>query len=91
MSTPDMNEVRRVDWIDSCSQNGWHPTDEALEKHGIGDCVSVGFVVKETDTEIFLAQSKDNAHDNLAEVIAIPKVCITGQAVLTATEGWSER
>ena len=67
----------RVDWLDalSVSQKGWKDRAD-VEALGPIECVSVGFVLKETKDKITLAASitADNAVDG---DICIPKSWIS--------------
>lgn len=69
-------EVRHVEWIDSTSASGWMSHDD-LADHGISECSTVGFVLREDDRQVLLVQSEDHKNRNLDSVMAIPKVAIT--------------
>ena len=68
-----MNRIERIDWLDSCSHDGWHSAgDIAYEPV---KCVTVGYLVHETDTSVTLAQSVHDG-DQRAGVMTIPKAVI---------------
>lgn len=75
------HEIRLVEWIDSSGMSGWNHRDE-VDRHGIGACVSVGFVVREDETQVMLAASVDRVHDNVGDVTAIPRFAITAERTL---------
>lgn len=78
-------EIRLVDWIDAAHTlgQGWVDPDEPeFDDFGISVCRCVGFVVRESDDEILLAQSVDERHGRIDSVMAIPKVAITKSVTL---------
>lgn len=75
-------EIRHVEWIDSAGCGGWTDLEEATESNVIVTCVSVGFLLREDPTQVVLALSVDDMHDNVSGVIAIPKVAVTKTSVL---------
>ncbi len=81
-------EVRLIEWIDSTGMAGWQPSDEVLGL-SVSTCVSVGFVVKEDETQVLLAASIDRMYENVSDVTAIPKVCIVIDRTLRASEASS--
>jgi len=69
-------EVRCVEWVDSACVTGWTSLSD-LDDGGISECTTVGFVLREDDTQVLLIQSEDHRHGNLDSVMAIPKVAVT--------------
>lgn len=75
-------EVRYVEWIDAAHKEGWLDPDVELKEFGVSNCKIVGFVIRETDEELLLAQSVDTRHGNVDSVMAIPKVAIVRQSTI---------
>ena len=74
-----MDELKRVEitWIDAKSwSNAWIDTEE-LNELVLPEYVSCGYVVKETEFSIFLAQTKGDEYRN---IIGINKGCITNRS-----------
>lgn len=63
-----------MDWVDSYSEHGWMSEEEALLNKP-AECSSVGFLLLKNNKYVILAQS-DSSH-NVADLITIPKGCIT--------------
>ena len=77
-------EVRLVEWIDSSASSGWQSCEDAA-KIEPDPCMSVGFVIHETDDHLTLLQSVTNrksGKDHADHVLAIPKCSITRTVVL---------
>lgn len=74
-------ELRLVEWIDSSGMPGWNDYDET-DNHGFSRCESVGFVVREDETQVMLAAGIDHQHGNVCDVTSIPKVAITSEKTL---------
>lgn len=72
--------MRYVEWDDSSSISHWHTMKQALE-HEVDRCVTVGFLLAETEDAVTLSMSltnrKDAADDSAGDTICIPKVAIT--------------
>jgi hypothetical protein len=70
--------VVRVEWIDSVQEHGWSYLEESLKKSNdeAMECVSVGFLVKETDNFIVLAESFMMASSSVSGFMQIPKVAV---------------
>lgn len=62
-----------VKWTDSSTLRGWHPINSS--EHGVAYITSLGWVVKETPTEITLSASM-SCWGNCADAITIPKSCV---------------
>ena len=76
-------ELRLVTWVDAAHTEGWVDPDEAeFADFGVSVCRCVGFVIRENDDEILLAQSVDDRHGRIDAVMAIPKVAITGSVTV---------
>lgn len=76
-------KIERIEWIDSAgfaSDGPWiteENMDRQIVEHGALKCVSVGFVVRETD-EILVITS-GITEGMVMEPMAIPKVAITNR------------
>jgi hypothetical protein len=64
----------RVDWVDACSNSGWHSPEKPTD---LAKIVSFGYLVKEDKDKVVLAASLDLRMDGIGDSIAIPKGCIT--------------
>ena len=72
-------ELIKVKWIDSaCSNSWWTMADDAEEKDKISPIVinSVGYIIKENDDYVCLAQNYGVEPEQFCNVITIPKGCI---------------
>lgn len=70
-------------WSDATGQPGWHhkpPTENCGEL--TTRVVSIGFVVRETKTEVTLATSITNTKD-VGDILTIPKAWIRGRLMVT--------
>ena len=67
-----------IRWNDSAARGGWHPVDE----EGPACIVSVGILVRFTDTSLVLAMWISTG-GRCHEQITIPRGCITSMGVLT--------
>lgn len=61
-----------VEWIDSCSYQGWQDPNEPFDPMTIQ---SIGYVVQEDESKIVLSTSL-GANGTYADPIAIPKKCV---------------
>lgn len=64
-----------VEWLDACEMEAYHKEDYKGESLGLQKVYSLGFVVKETDVYIAVAQSL-SANGWYKNIISIPKVGI---------------
>lgn len=79
-------EIRYVEWLDSSSTSSWTPLSE-LKDTTVARCISVGFVVAESEEAVVLMQSfepaRDDDHRDFGDhTITIPKFAITKQTTL---------
>ena len=65
-------DVKTIKWIDSSMARGWFEEGQYIEP---ALCTSVGFVIREDDVSIMLAQSI-NTDDNYGNLLIIPKVSV---------------
>lgn len=67
-----------VTWQDAETQHGWESVSDA-QADTIPNCISVGFVIKQTRNEIVLAQTLSK--NDLNGRITIPRGWIVGEMV----------
>jgi hypothetical protein len=73
-------KIVEVSWLDACaSENNWL-TMEEIADHTIIECVTVGFMTKDTDREIQVVQSL--CGDDGGEAMSIPKGCVVSVKIL---------
>lgn len=84
-----MREVRYVEWLDSTGMHGWRDLKENVSLEP-DHCMTVGFVIKETDDYLTLLQShtarKDGDLDSGDNSICIPKFAITNSILMNGPE-----
>ena len=71
-------------WHDAKSSTDWRELDEALEET-VAICVSTGYVIKENNTSITLAQDLsfcEEEIDSVGNLIVIPIACIVKRTYL---------
>jgi len=77
-------------WLDSCGHTShWTPLKSLEFPRGALEHESVGFLLKETDYSVVIAQSKGlnlDIQNNVDGVMEIPKVAITERRDLIAGE-----
>jgi len=66
-----------VEWTDSGSAHQWDSI-KAHSDHEPCYCMSVGFLLVETDKAVVLVQSIDDGNQNAAGSMTIPRVAVTG-------------
>jgi hypothetical protein len=73
---PKKYRIYQVVWQDSSVKSGWYSRDEFLEFASQAPLIikTVGWMIGESKTVIFLAQSVGGKH--LGELYSIPKACI---------------
>ena len=76
-----MPKIVSVYWIDSASHPYWQDEEEVFSAL---NCHTVGFLIKENDEILVIAQSYaiDKSAKPWADVIVIPKVSVKSQEVL---------
>lgn len=81
-----MNEIRHVKWIDSSCASGWHPKEESIGTTP-ANCVTIGFLLEETDDYVSLYMS-DDGQGNIDNCLTIPKFAVTEMVTIgeSATE-----
>lgn len=64
-----------IDWVDSASSDSLN---------GIAKCQTIGFLIKETDEYVAIAQNRDTGKNfcPFGEIICIPKVAITKKRII---------
>jgi hypothetical protein len=75
----------RVTWLDSVGDSSWRSLDAALSELDYrNECVSVGFLIGESELGIMLAQSFDDQDgDNVADTLFIPRPAVLEVKALT--------
>lgn len=76
-----------VEWLDSTSRNEWNAVDEIVADVRVPKCRSVGWLLHEVDTHVYLASSLFAYDDPTLRSLAsgdikIPKGCILKRTVL---------
>jgi hypothetical protein len=70
-------QLLRVTWKDHAGSAGWRDASDISIKH-VSDCITVGYVVHETNNWIVLAQTHQvKDHDYHSNRMYIIKNCIT--------------
>jgi hypothetical protein len=69
-----MKKIIVIDWVDSIRSFDWTLIEDIDEK--LLDCVSVGFLLKETDDCITIAQNYGLEPEQVCNLITIPKCSI---------------
>jgi len=77
--------VVMVRWVDSCSSSNLWSNREDIEEAKPLECLTIGFVVWETESHLTLAASLSNDGDQVAGDMCIPQPCI-----IEITEVWSD-
>ena len=70
-----------VEWLDHCSRDGWNSLEEAGGMTPV-TIITVGWVVKETETFLTLAGTADYSNDDdvhFNSLFLIVKSCITSR------------
>ena len=63
-----------IDWVDSVRAFDWTLIEDVDEKSL--DCISVGFLLKETDNHVTIAQNYGIKPEQVCNLITIPKCSI---------------
>ena len=72
-----MNKVVYLRWLDSAFQEEW----TYLNKDGLDEIISIGFLIYEDDKQVQIANSIDSSN-KYCGVIAIPKSVILKRRVI---------
>lgn len=75
-------EIVLVDWVDSAMSSGWRPRESNFLTPAV--CQSVGFVVRQTPTELLLCMSINE--EEWAEMLVIPWANIRKMTTLTTEQ-----
>jgi hypothetical protein len=67
----------RVEWIDSCADSGWKNRQYAAKEACVSKCESVGFLFKETRSDVTVCQSISHTSGSVSEMMTIPMKCVT--------------
>ena len=73
-------KVVMINWVDSSSQPFWQDEQE----YKVLACMTIGFLVKETDSlyAVALTRGLDSDAKPWCDVVVIPKVSVTGFELL---------
>ena len=63
-----------IDWVDSVRASDWVLMEDVNEKSL--DCVSIGFLIKETNKNITIAQNYGTNPEQVCNLMTIPKCSI---------------
>lgn len=69
-----MKKIIVIDWVDSIRDFDWTPIED-VDENSL-DCVSVGFMLKETDDYVTIAQNYGLEPEQVCNLITIPKCSI---------------
>ena len=64
-----------VNWLDSNSNSAWHNITEAKHLRP-SPCVTIGYVLEDTEEYITIASSFATENDSVSDVICIPKFAV---------------
>lgn len=67
------HKICSVTWVDSCSLGGWQRREG---NHGLSRIDSIGYIIRETRTEITITSSISQDSGNVMDALTIPKVAI---------------
>jgi len=74
-------QIVEIEWLDSCSVNGWNKDNGISYQKSDLEHISVGYFLKETEYSIAVVQSikKKVSEENTSinSIIEIPKVAIS--------------
>ena len=63
-----------IDWVDSVRASDWVLMEDVNEKSL--DCVSIGFLIKETNKHVTIAQNYGENPEQVCNLMTIPKCSI---------------
>ena len=69
-------EIVIIEWVDSVRASDWTYVEDVDEKPM--DCISVGFLMKETDDSVTIAQNYGLKPEQVCNIMTIPKCSIKG-------------
>jgi hypothetical protein len=71
----------RVTWEDSCASGTWRKLEDALEHCQPATCTSVGYLLRDDERDVLLAQSEDSM-GSVTDFISIPRSAVREMKVL---------
>lgn len=80
--TSDPYPLERVVWMDAASVSGWATPGEIDQEASPKACVSVGYIVKDENTYLSLAQTYSADTGGIADVISIPAAMVIERRTL---------
>ena len=66
--------IIKINWVDSVRASDWELLEDVDNK--LLDCVSVGFLIKETDEQITIAQNYGIKPEQVCNLMTIPRCSI---------------
>lgn len=72
-----------VRWLDARSDSCWQDPEKLNET--LAEITTVGFLIKETDEILIMADSIDSSTGNVSEITYIPAKCVQSQTQLMLT------
>ena len=81
-----MEKIVVIDWADSVRASDWTFIEDVDEKPV--DCISVGFLLKETDEHITIAQNYGIKPEQVCNLITIPKCSIRNIREIKQENTW---
>ena len=75
-----------IDWVDSVRAFDWTLIEDVDEKSL--DCISVGFLLKETDNHVTIAQNYGIKPEQVCNLITIPKCSIRNIREIKQESTW---
>ena len=77
-------QIVEVEWIDSCSDDGWMKSDSPRAKeHTVSHCTSVGYLFKKAKEKICLVQNTSDT-GSVGELMAIPRCAIKKLRIISS-------
>ena len=77
--------IVRIEWDDSTDVVRWYTRDD-LTQFDVKHCVSVGYLLHESDTALYIVQSDDRDEEesdrHFNNTMIIPKVSVTKREVI---------
>lgn len=75
-------QMVKVEWVDSCSDDGWmNAASPRAKEHTVSHCVSVGYLYKKDKEKVCIVQNTSDT-GSVGELMAIPRGCIKKITIL---------
>ena len=69
-------QLVEVEWMDSCTDRGWHSREEYLKTIAVDRCRTAGYLLKSSRTSLTVVQSQSDLTGNLTDSITIPRSAV---------------